>query len=345
MNTRPRLLPWRLLAFALLVAAPGGSPAHAGPVETLYGRCQAACAEVLLAGRHVGSAWFADANGSAITAAHLFERRNPAVELLLADNRRLPARLIAVDRGYDVALLQVEAGHGPFKSLALGARRPTVGEEIFQFGAPLFRNGLLQPGRVGTPETKFEFLAGVTDYAEVVPVAAVMQGGTSGGPWLNRRGEVVGVQSSVMSLEEKPVGIAFVAPALAVRRLLKERNDARTPTLGLGVDELWQQSAEFLARLPTGTNGLVAAVVREGGPAAHAGIVSRDVLISVDSQPVVRIADLLRTVRRYRPGDTIALTVLRPGETDLRQVSAVLGCAEDVGFTETAVDSAEKGRP
>ncbi len=345
MNTRPRPLPWRLLAFALLVAAPGTFPARAGSVEALYGRCQAACAEVLLEGRHVGSAWFADANGSVITAAHLFERRDCAVELLLGDNRRLGARLIAVDRGHDVALLQVDAAHEPFKSLALGPRSLSVGEEIFQFGSPLFRNGLLQSGRVAAPGTKFEFLAGVTDYAEVVPVAAVMQGGTSGGPWLNRRGDVVGVQSSVMSLDGKPIGIAFVAPALAVRRLLKERSDAHTPTLGVGVDELWQQSAEFLARLPTRTNGLVAAVVREGGPAARAGIVSQDVLISADGQPLVRIADLLRAVRRHQPGDTIPLTVLRPGETDLRRVSVVLGCAEDVWTADIPANPEEKGRP
>jgi len=330
MKTRTHPRPWWLVLLGLQAVLGGSSVASAASLESLYLRCQASCAEVLLAGRHAGSAWFADAKGGAVTAAHLFERRDPAVELLLPDNRRMRARLVAVDRGHDLALLQVEAAPGPFKPLPLARRAPSVGDEIFQFGAPLFRSELLQPGRVAAATAKYEFHALVTEYAEVLPLAAVMQGGTSGGPWLNARGEVVGVQSSVMSLDDKPIGVAFLAPGSAVRRLLNERRDASTPTLGLGVDELWQQPADFLARFPRGTPGLVVAVVRAEGPAARAGIARQDVLTSADGQPLIRIADLPQAVRRHRPGDTIELTFLRPGETNTRRVSVVLGCAEDV---------------
>ena len=299
-------------------------------LETLFQQCREACVEVLVDGRHAGSAWFATADGVAVSAAHLFERGRPSLEFLFADNHRADARLVAVDRGHDLALLQAEPGAAQGKFLPLARRTPGVGEALYQYGAPVFRSGLLQPGRVASPEPRFEFSAAVVDYAEVVASAAMMQGGTSGGPWLNRRGEVVGVQSSILSLDGKPAGLAFFGAAPAIRHLLDTRQSATTATAGLGVDELWQQSAEFLARLPKGLEGLVVSVVREGGPAAGAGVQPGDVLVTAAGQPLVRIADLPRAVRRHAPGAAVELKLLRPGETAYRQARVVLDRAEDV---------------
>lgn len=298
--------------------------------ESGYRRCQPACVEVLIDGRHAGSGWLATGEGWLVTAGHLFERRGGAIELLWSNNARVPARLVAVDRGHDLALLQAANVPRSAKPLELALARPRPGEEIYQFGAPIFRSGVLQTGRVASDTTAFEFASAITDYAEVVLVAAMMQGGTSGGPWLNRRGQVVGTQSSTVSLEGKPVGIACLAPADAILRLLDRRQDAATPTPGLGVDEIWQQSAEFLAKLPSGTEGLVASVVRSEGPAAQAGIQARDVLIEADGQRLVRIADLLRIVRGHRPGDNLDLKFLRPGESGVQEARVVLGRAEEV---------------
>lgn len=319
--------------------------AHARSPEALYRDCLAACAEVLVDGRHAGVAWLADERGAALTAGHLFQRRSPRVELLFADNRQLPARLVAVDRGHDLALLQVQLDGQGRRPLLLARRAPTVGETLFHFGAPIFRAALLQPGRVAGSDTRFEFDAFLTDYAEVMPVAALMQGGTSGGPWLDRRGRVVGVQSRTVSLDGQPVGLAFFAPVSAVRRLLETRREADTPTLGLGVDELWQQPLEYLRQIPARTRGLVVAVVRESGPAAGAGLQVRDVLLEADAQPLVRIADLLRVVRRHRPGDRLELTFLRPGAREVRRVPVVLARAEDLWLPDGPSDSEPLSRP
>lgn len=321
-------------ALALLVVLVGSrSSVGAASLSEVYRRCLVACPEVLIGGRHAGTAWVAEADGSVITAAHLFEQRQPAIELLFADGQRVGARLVAVDRGHDVALLEAAPTERKRKPLKLANRRLGVGEAVYQFGAPIFRAGTLQRGYLAADEPKFEFQGGVTDYVEAWPVSAMMQGGTSGGPWLNRRGEVVGVQSSTVSLEGKPVGLAFMAPEAAIQRLLKTRSSADTPTPGLGVDELWQQPPEFVASLPAGARGLVVAVVREMGPAAKAGISVRDVLLRADSQPLDRIGDLPRVVRQHRPGDTIELTVLRPGDT-ARRLKVVLGRAEDLWLLE-----------
>jgi S1-C subfamily serine protease len=319
-----------------IVAHVKAADVRAADLALLSRRCQAACAEVLVDGRHAGSAWFASADGVAVTAAHLFHRRQPAIELLFADNRRTKASLVAVDRGHDVALLQADGGGQRFAFLPVSHRSPGLGEELLQYGAPVFRSGLIQPGRVASVDDRFEFIAAVVDYAEVRAVAAMMQGGTSGGPWLNAHSEVVGVQSSVLSLDGHPAGVAFFAEVAAIRRLMETRRSADTPTPGLGVDELWQQAADYLTRLPRGAEGLVASVVRGGGPAAKAGIEAQDLIVTAAGQRLIRIADLPRAVRRHSPGTTIDVKFLRPGETAYREARVVLERAEDVWPAEPA---------
>jgi S1-C subfamily serine protease len=285
--------------------------------------------EVLVDGRHVGSGWFASRDGLAVTASHLLgDAGDPRVELLANDDSRTTATLVAIDRGHDLAVLRTATRREAGRFLALARKAPAVGEEIFQFGAPLFRSGLLQTGRIAATRTAFEYYADLRDYVEIVHVAGMMQGGTSGGPWLNARGEVVGLQSGVMSLDGKPVGIAHLVPGEFIRNLLDTRRHAATPSLGLGVDELWQQPGDFLQKLPGGCQGLVVAVLHADGPAAGAGIKAQDVILSIDGQKVVRIRELLRRIRFRKPGDEVSLEVLTPGETHSVSRRVTLGCAE-----------------
>lgn len=333
------------LAIVALWLFGAGSELRAAPAESIGLRCREACAEVLINGRHSGTAWLATRDGLFLTAAHLFERQGGQIELLTLEGQRIPARRLAIDRGHDLALMQAEAIPNGWRPLPLARRSPRVGERIWQYGAPIFRSGLLQAGHVASDLPAFEFHAEVTDYAEVVATAAMMQGGTSGGPWLNRKGEVVGVQSSTLSLEGKPAGVGYFAPLSAIRRLLETRRDADTPTPGLGVDELWQQSEEFIGRLPARTVGLVASVVRPDGPAARAGLQAQDVLTAANGRPLVRIADLPRALRARRPGESVDLRFLRPGEPGERAIQLVLGRAEDVWAAEPASATPEKGTP
>jgi len=315
----------------LLVLIAGGrvraEPAQP-PLERFYRRCESACVDVLIEGRHSGSGWLADPGGLVVTVAHLFRAREPAVEVMSPSIGRLPAVLVALDRGHDIALLGILRAGRDLPALSAARRAPRVGEELWQFGTPLFRTGLLQSGRVARPGTGFEYYADAEEYAEVAYVAAMMQGGTSGGPWLNQRGEVVGVQSGVMSLEGKPTGLAFVAPAGPVGDLLRTLRNAETPSLGLAVDETWQMDTEWLKKLPPKTEGLVVARVRQNGPAEKAGIKNQDVVLSADGARVRRIADLLRWVRGKRPGTSVTLEVLRPGEPSAQSRQVMLESAE-----------------
>jgi S1-C subfamily serine protease len=316
---------WMVLLWAGALAA-GPKPPSA--TEKIYRRCEAACVEVLVNGRHSGSGWFARADGLLVTAAHLFDRRDAVVEVVLSGGNRLACSLVAIDRGHDIAVLKTQAPAGSYPVLAFSSTPLRVGDEILQFGAPLYRAGVLQPGRVAQPDTSFEFYPDKKGYVEVLHVAAMMQAGTSGGPWLDRAGNVVGLQSGVMSLEGTPVGIAFLAPAAPIRALLKTLCDAATPDAGFWVDQLWERNAEFLKKFPADTEGLVVSGVREDGPAAKADLRPGDVVTAADGRRVVRIRELLEVIRSRKAGDQLRLTLLRAGAAEPLQRTLTLDRAE-----------------
>ena len=321
-----------MLACALMAAlwpvSSPGAPKSASATEKIYRRCEAACVEVLVNGRHSGSGWFVRKDGLVVTAAHMFERREADIEVLSPGRGRLACSLLAVDRGHDIALLKTKVPARGFPALVFASAPLRVGDEILQFGAPLFRSGVLQPGRVARPETLFEFYPDRKVYVEVVHVAAIMQPGTSGGPWLDQAGNVVGLQSGLMSIEGKPVGIAFLVPAAPIRALLKTLCDAATPDAGFWVDHLWERDNEFLKKLPAGTEGLAVSGVRKDGPASQAGIQSGDVVISAEGRKVVRVRELLEIIRAKKPGEQFKLTLLRAGSAEPLQRTLTLDRAE-----------------
>jgi S1-C subfamily serine protease len=319
--------PYLLIAILWPVALPA-APTAPSATEKIYQRCQAACVEVLVNGRHSGSGWFARTDGLVVTAAHIFDRRDGEIEVVSLGRARLACSLLAIDRGHDIALLKTKASGGDFPVLLFSSSPLRVGDEVLQFGAPLYRAGVLQPGRVAEPDTSFEFYPDRKGYVEVVHVSAMMQAGTSGGPWLDLAGKVVGLQSGLMSMEGRPVGIAFVVPAAPIRALLKTLCDAATPDAGFWVDQLWERDTEFLKKFPAGTEGLAVSGVRKDGPAAQAGIQPGDVVISTEGKKVVRIRQLLERIRGKQPGAHFQLTLLRAGEEKPLQRTLMLDRAE-----------------
>jgi S1-C subfamily serine protease len=174
----------------------------------------------------------------------------------------------------------------------------------------------------------FEFYPDRKVYAEVIHVSAMMQPGTSGGPWVDRAGNVVGIQSGLMSLEGKPLGIAFLAPAGPIRALLETLCDAETPDAGFWVDHLWERDSEFLSKLPTSAEGMVVSGVRNDGPAARADIQSGDLVVAAEGKKVIRIRELLAIIRAKRPGEQLRLTLVRAGSAEPLQRTLTLDRAE-----------------
>ncbi|MDP6539828.1 MAG: S1C family serine protease [Planctomycetota bacterium] len=288
-----------------------------------------ATVEVLVAGHLEGTGWAADAEGWIVTAAHAVVGWRSGIEVVSQTGERFPAEVAAVDLGSDLALLRVVGSEGSWPVLPLAARVPSAGEELSLFGTALFRHELRLAGRVARSEATFEPLAATKEYARVFVVDAAVPPGLSGGAWVDRFGQVVGCQSGVVTEQGRPVGLALAAPVDAIDRLLAERTDRIVPTMGCGLEELPSQSSGFLARLPTGVEGLVCVPVHPDSPAQAAGLTEESVVVAVEGLAVRRREDLLSVVRDHHPGDVVSLTVLSPREPDPRRVDVRLGVLGD----------------
>lgn len=350
-----RMAKWILLLTLLLVAAarlaasqePGANgsppsdvpaaatPAAAEPTPTpgesstalLYQKLKDASVEVMVDDHLNGSGFFVDGKGLLMTAAHVIDRPDRRFEVLSPSAGRVEIEVVAVDLGHDLALLRVKQPRPEgYPALKLAEAFPPPGEDVFLLGAAVFRHAVLLRGTVARDDTAFEYY---TDkYVEVIHVAATVQSGTSGGPWVNRAGEIVGLQSGVMSINSIPVGVANVVPLSAIRELIQDPRTRSTPVMGAGFEETWQQKRDFLDRFPPRTEGLVVRNLLADNPAARAGLKLWDVVVAADGQKVRLSGELVRIVRQKQPGQSVNLTVLGPDGTGTREVSVVLGKLE-----------------
>jgi serine protease Do len=278
----------------------------------VYRTTRRAVAEILTDGHHSGSGCFVSADGRVVTAAHVIASPQRAVEVLASDGTRQPARIVAVDLGHDLIVLQVAARDGGYPFVSLAARLPPPGAAVWLCSSAAYRRVLLQPGTMARDDLTFEYQ---DHFIEVTQIAALIQEGTSGGAWINPQGELIGIQSGSVTVKGHAAGIANVAPVAAVRRLLDSGRNAATPTLGAFVDESWVLSSEELRRYPLGGEGLVVQSVKPAGPADRAGIRKGDMITAWQGVPLRFRDDFVRRLRQCPPGDTIELTVLRPDGT------------------------------
>ncbi len=291
----------------------------------LYSSARQAAVEILVDGHHSGSGCFVSADGLVVSAAHVIGCPQRRIEVLTAAGQRLLADVVAADLGHDLIILQSAAGDRPHPFLPIADRLPSVGSPVWLCSSAAFRRVLFQPGTIARDDLTFEYQE---HFVRVTQIAAMIQEGTSGGPWVNRQGELIGVQSGTVTVKGQPAGIANVAPAEAVRRLLTTKQDARSTTLGMFVDELWLLSADDLRRYPIGWEGMIVQSVKPDGPADQADIRRGDVILAWEKTPLRYRDDFVRLLRDRQPGDTVQITVFRPDGTGRRSVSVRIDCLE-----------------
>lgn len=311
-----------LLASVLLSGCLAPRPSHN---SCLYQRIKSAAVEVLVDGRIEGSGWFVNAAGDVITAAHAVSRTNSTLEVLVTTRERLPADVIASDKGHDLALLRVRGGntHHPF--LRVADQFPAAGESVYLYGIPVFQHGVMLGGIVARDDTTFTYYSDRQMLVRCYHITAPSPPGTSGGPWVDARGHVVGNQSGFLTDKGVGAGVALVSPPDAIRRLITTRTSVPTATLGCGLEELWTQSPGFIRRFPKGAEGVVTVPMDKGGPAETAGLTKESLIVAIQGRAVRYKDDVYGMVHVKKPGDLIRVTVLDPDQTTARDVQIKLG--------------------
>jgi serine protease Do len=294
-------------------------------LSEVYRATRRAAVEILIDGHHSGSGCFVSAEGRVVTAAHVIGSPQRRIEVLTGEGNRQSAQIVAVDLGHDLIMLQVAAPDGGYPFLRIASHLPSAGAPVWLCSSAAYRRVLLQPGTMARDDLTFEHQ---DHFVQVTQIAAMIQEGTSGGAWVNQRGELIGIQSGTVTVKGHPAGIANVAPAAAVRRLLDAGRNAVSTTLGMFVDELWLLSADDLRRYPLGWEGMIVQSVKRDGPAARSDIRKGDLVTAWADTPVRFRDDFVRRMRACKPEDTIALTVFRPDGTGIRTVSLQLDFLE-----------------
>jgi serine protease Do len=202
-------------------------------------------------------------------------------------------------------LLQLPVRKEAYPHLTLARNQPKAGQPVFLFGAPVFRHEVMISGMMARDQAAYEFYDGA--FREIFHISAIAPIGTSGGPWVNAKGELIGVQSAAMTVNGAHQGIAYASPLASLKGLLKKKQTIQSATMQTGVEELWGQEPGFINKLPKDFGGLVVRQLQGNGVAAKAGLKEWDIIVAIDGQPVKRTDDLMRLIRSRKPGQTVRL--------------------------------------
>jgi S1-C subfamily serine protease len=265
-----------------------------------------------------GTGFVADEKGLIFTNAHVVERA-ALVTILFADGRSYSVKAsppgLLVDKLSDLALVDLaaslEAGGESIsvKALPLGdSDRVAVGQPVLAIGNPAtmrLRNTLTAGIVSGVGR-------GLGGFYSFIQTDAAINPGSSGGPLLNLRGEVIGI-TSMKFVDASLEGLAFAIPintAQAIARELAQSGRVSRPWLGVVIEESW----EARIGLPS-ANGLYVGAVETGSPAGAAGLIAGDFITGVDDRPVRSVQELNDALISHKVGEILKLTVWRPAGT------------------------------
>jgi serine protease Do len=255
-----------------------------------------------------GSGVIISPNGEILTNYHVVASMGTsdnALEVKTSDGKSYKATVLGKDKELDIALIKIDATHLPFAKLgdSDGLR---IGEWVVAIGNPLGLEHTVTQGIISAKGRKLD-----TGLSSFLQTDAAINRGNSGGPLLNLRGEVVGINTAI-----NPAGqnIGFAVPISQVNRILKDLRSGKPVSrgyLGISPADLDQAYQDALGA----KSGVVVSTVEKGEAADKAGVQRLDVITALDGQPVGSPDEVVAVVSSRRAGDTLKLTILRDGKT------------------------------
>jgi serine protease Do len=256
--------------------------------------------------RGAGSGFIIDADGSILTNNHVIDRAERII-VKLSDGRTLRARVIGADPDSDVALIKVD-GQASLPVAPIGdSSSLRMGEWVCAIGNPLGYEHSVTVGVVSYLGRKL-FDASLDNY---IQTDAAINFGNSGGPLINSRGEVIGINSAISS---KASNIGFAVPissAAAILPQLRARGRVSRGYIGVALRDVDADLVRSL-NLPVNEGALIQDITG-GSPAERAGLRPYDVIVSFDGQTIANDDQLIREISSRAPGTAVSLHVVRDG--------------------------------
>ena len=280
--------------------------------------------------RGAGSGFVVTPEGHIVTNHHVIEGADK-ITITFSDRTRLEASVVGTDPRTDLALLKVDADQ-PLAHVGFGdSAAVRVGDWAVALGNPF---GLGLSATTGIISARGRRI-GAGPYDDFLQISASINKGNSGGPTFNLAGEVIGVNTAILSPNGGSVGIGFAIPSSLAKDVvsaLREHGTVVRAWLGVRVQRIGDDLADSLG-LPDSNGALVASVAPDG-PAAGSDLRQGDVIVAVDGKPVDRMHALPGTIGAMEPGSTANLTVVRDGEE--RDVPVTLGRLQEDGTAVAA---------
>lgn len=279
----------------------------------------------------LGSGFVISEDGYIVTNNHVIDGADE-IMIEFFDGKELPAILVGRDKNVDIALLKVEAsGALPFVDFG-DSDIARVGDWVMAMGNPLGQGFSVSAGIISARNRE---LSGA--YDDFIQTDAAINRGNSGGPLFDMDGDVIGVNTAIMSPTGGSIGIGFSMASKVVEpvvKQLKEFGEVRRGWLGVNIGDVTQDMAQAL-----GMDTPAGAIIRDvfDGPAKDAGLLSMDVILMFDGKDVGDAGALVRLVGAAPVGKTVKTVVLRDGKR--QTIDVVLGQRpepEDIASTSEA---------
>jgi S1-C subfamily serine protease len=273
-----------------------------------------------------GSGFVYDDAGHIVTNQHVVQNAG-SISIRFSDASTRTARLVGTDPSTDIAVLEVDAPASFLEPLPLGdSSAVEVGDAVLAMGSPFGLEGTVTSGIVSALHRRMTAPNNFA-IADTIQTDAAINHGNSGGPLLDDRGRVIGVNAQIESESGGSDGVGFAIPSNTVRSVVSQ------------IVETGQAEHAYLGVLMVDTpNGVAVTEVREGAPADDAGLCAAtgertvdgervptggDLIVEFDGEEVQSSAELQSAVEARRPGDKVAITLLRDG--DRKTVEVTLG--------------------
>ena len=281
----------------------------------------------------LGSGFVVDPSGVVITNNHVIGDANDIV-VIFTDGRKLKATIIGKDPKVDVAVLKVESDK-PFKTVKFGdSDKARVGDGVMAVGNPFGLGETVTAGIISARNRNIDS----GPYDDFLQTDASINKGNSGGPLFNLQGEVIGINTAILSPSGGSIGIGFATPSDSVVPVidqLEKYHETRRGWLGVRIQSVDDTIADSLG-LGSARGALIAGV-DDKGPAKPAGLQPGDVIVKFDGKDIKELRDLPRLVAAMAVGATVDVVIVRKGQEVTKSVT--LGRLED--GEKTALASAE----
>jgi serine protease Do len=289
----------------------------------------------------LGSGFVIDPSGIVITNNHVVGDANDIV-VIFTDGRKLKATIVGKDPKVDVAVLKVESDK-PFKTVKFGdSDKARVGDGVMAVGNPFGLGETVTAGILSARNRNIDS----GPYDDFLQTDASINKGNSGGPLFNLQGEVIGINTAILSPSGGSIGIGFATPSASVAPVidqLEKFHETRRGWLGVRIQPVDDAIADSLG-LGKARGALIAGV-DDKGPAKPAGLAPGDVIVKFDGKDINESRDLPRLVASMPVGQQVDVVIVRKGQEITKTVT--LGRLEDgekaaAASAEAADDGASK---